>query len=72
MLMKHRKSTKRKPAAGIRTAESAPVEPKALQFKDHLLNMPRDGGSFERMAVSFREPDLFSTAKRRGGKRQPK
>lgn len=29
---------------------------KAVSFKEHLLNMPRDGGTFERMKVKFRNP----------------
>ncbi len=29
---------------------------KAISFKEHLLNMPKDGNSFERMKVRLREP----------------
>jgi antitoxin Phd len=29
---------------------------KPLTFKQHLLNMPRDNGTFERMKVKFRDP----------------
>jgi prevent-host-death family protein len=28
----------------------------APSFKEHLLNMPKDDGSFERMRVKFRNP----------------
>ena len=28
----------------------------APSFKEHLLNMPKDDGSFERMKVKFRDP----------------
>jgi prevent-host-death family protein len=28
----------------------------ALSFKEHLLNMPQDGGTFERMKVRLRDP----------------
>jgi prevent-host-death family protein len=28
---------------------------KAVSFKEHLLNMPKDNGSFERMKVRLRE-----------------
>ena len=28
----------------------------APSFKEHLLNMPKDGGTFERMKVRFRDP----------------
>jgi prevent-host-death family protein len=28
---------------------------KPLSFKEHLLNMPRDDGKFERMNVTFRK-----------------
>jgi antitoxin Phd len=31
---------------------------KAPSFKDHLLAMPKDDGSFERMEVEFREVDF--------------
>lgn len=29
---------------------------KGLSFKEHLLNMPRDNGTFERMKVKLRDP----------------
>jgi prevent-host-death family protein len=29
---------------------------KAISFSEHLLKMPRDGGTFERMKVKFRDP----------------
>ena len=29
---------------------------KVVSFKEHLLNMPRDDGTFERMKVRLREP----------------
>lgn len=29
---------------------------KAISFKEHLLNMPKDDGTFERMKVRFRDP----------------
>jgi prevent-host-death family protein len=29
---------------------------KAISFKEHLLNMPKDGGTFERMKVRLRDP----------------
>lgn len=29
---------------------------KAISFKEHLLNMPKDNGSFERMKVRLRDP----------------
>jgi antitoxin Phd len=29
---------------------------KAITFKEHLLNMPKDDGSFERMEVRLRDP----------------
>jgi prevent-host-death family protein len=28
---------------------------KAISFNEHLLNMPRDGGAFERMKVRLRD-----------------
>jgi prevent-host-death family protein len=28
---------------------------KAISFKDHLLNMPKDGGTFERLKAPLRE-----------------
>jgi prevent-host-death family protein len=28
----------------------------APSFKEHLLNMPKDDGSFERMKIKFRDP----------------
>jgi prevent-host-death family protein len=28
---------------------------KAISFKEHLLNMPKDGGTFERMKVRLRD-----------------
>jgi prevent-host-death family protein len=29
---------------------------KAISFREHLLNIPRDGGAFERMKIKFRDP----------------
>jgi prevent-host-death family protein len=29
---------------------------KAITFNEHLLNMPQDDGTFERMKVRFRDP----------------
>ena len=29
---------------------------KTIGFNEHLLNMPRDGGTFERMKTRLREP----------------
>ena len=29
---------------------------KAITFKEHLLNMPKDDGAFERMEVRLRDP----------------
>lgn len=29
---------------------------KAISFREHLLNMPRDDGTFERMKIKFRDP----------------
>jgi PHD/YefM family antitoxin component YafN of YafNO toxin-antitoxin module len=31
---------------------------KAPNFKDHLLAMPKDDGSFERMEIEFRDVDF--------------
>ena len=31
---------------------------KVVSFKEHLLNMPRDDGTFERMKVRLRDPDF--------------
>ena len=31
---------------------------KAPSFKDHLLAMPKDDGSFERMEIEFRDVDF--------------
>ena len=52
-----------KPAVGVVDAElyerlQKLEKAKAPNFKEHLLAMPKDDGSFERMEIEFRDIDF--------------
>jgi hypothetical protein len=53
-----------------RAPDAVETQPKALTFKEHLLNMPRGGRKFGRFKVKLRDVD-FDPAHRRKKPQSP-
>jgi hypothetical protein len=48
-----------------RAPDAVEGQPKALTFKDHLLNMPKGDRKFSRLRVKLREVDFDPTHRRK-------